>query len=455
MAFISRLTLCVVSLLLAVSSFAAISPVQTFEINFGPSKYPLSGLNTAGCKAAVAAHYGSTYVYIDGTSYSPSPGAYGTCSGSWGTATPYLKSSGCPANSLMVAGNCVCQAEFEEQDGACVPQNGCPSAGTVEGNAGEMFELPGNYPPGNICSGGCSWASSGSTGCLNGKCYYVGPLTSLDKTCVPSSPGPGDGTTPPSGEAPPKTPPDEKQCVEKGLCPFYLNGNKFCTKCDTKEGTSSESGSSNTENKDAQGNPTGNTGTTNTAKQVTVTCTGDRCSTQTVKETTNPDGTASKETTTGEVDKQSFCKANPGHIVCKGEDEGTWGGSCSGGFQCTGDAVQCAQAQAAWKAACLFDVDASNAHVVKGGQAMSADQSALRAQLGLDDSGDEFSLSSLINTDPLFAAGGGCPADQQVHLLGQTLTLSLSPWCSWLQTAGTVLQAAAFLAAGLIVFRRG
>lgn len=360
----------------------------------------------------------------------------------------------CPANSIDVAGSCICQAGFEADNGSCVPENGCPAAGTQEGAAGELYETTGNYPPSSICSGGCSWSTSGGEGCMNGKCFYKGPLTSLNKTCVPSSPGPGDGTTPPTGE-PDKTPPEDKQCVEKGLCPFYYNGTKFCTKCDSKEGTSSESGSSSTDSRDADGNPTGSTGSTTTTKETTANCTGDKCTTTTTTTTQNPDGSSTVKTETGELDRGDFCKSNPGHVVCKGEEEGTWGGSCSGGFQCSGDAVQCAQAQASWKAACLFDVGADDPNVVKGGQAMSSDQSALRAQLGLDGAGDDFNLSSMIDSDPLFAAGGGCPSDQQVTLLGQSLTLSLSSWCSWLQTAGTILQAAAYLAAALIVFRRG
>lgn len=325
----------------------------------------------------------------------------------------------------------------------------CPEAGTKEGDSSNAYTTNSRVPANNLCIGSCSWSAGGvvPSVCANGKCYYYGPFTSNGSACT------GEGGAPPPPEPEP-APPDDASCVSKGQCPGTINGTKVCVPCSSKEGTTSESGSSSGTGTDSNGNPTGGTGTTETTKETTANCTNGSCNTTTTTTVTNPDGSTTTTTETESKPQVDFCKSNPGHIVCKGEDEGTWGGDC-GSFQCTGDAVQCAQAQAAWKAACLLDVAADDPNVVKGGQAMSSDQSALRAQLGLDDNGEAFNLSSMIDSDPLFASGGGCPADQPVTLLGQSLTLSLSAWCSWLQTAGTILQAAAYLAAALIVFRRG
>lgn len=326
----------------------------------------------------------------------------------------------------------------------------CPESGTKEGDSSNAYTTNSRVPANNLCIGSCSWSAGGvvPSVCANGKCYYYGPFTSNGTACT------GDGGAPAPPEPEP-APPDDASCVSKGQCPGTINGTKVCVPCSSKEGTTSESGSSSGSGTDSSGNPTGDTGTTTTTKETTANCTNGSCNTTTTTTVTNPDGSTTTTTESQSTPQADFCKSNPGHIVCKGEDEGTFGGSCAAGFQCSGDAVQCAQAEAAWKAACLFDVGADDPNVVKGGQAMSSDQSALRAQLGLDGTGDDFNLSSMIDSDPLFAAGGGCPSDQQVTLLGQSLTLSLSSWCSWLQTAGTILQAAAYLAAALIVFRRG
>lgn len=448
MAYFSRL-MAFVFALFAFGSFAAIPAVQSVSVWFGGNPYPVSSFDVNGCKQGISAFYGSTSPWISTVTFSANSSTNGLCSGGFGEAAISVTSSSCPQNSISVAGNCVCQAGFEEENGACVPENGCPAAGTQEGAAGELYETIGNYPPSSICSGGCSWSTSGGEGCMNGKCFYKGPLTSLNTTCVPSSPGPGDGTTPPTGE-PEQTPPEDKQCVEKGLCPFYYNGTKFCTKCDSKEGTSSESGSSSTDSTDAAGNPTGSTGSTNTTKETTANCSGDRCTTSTTTTTQNPDGTSTVKTETGELDKGDFCKSNPGHVVCKGEDEGTWGGSCAGGFQCSGDAVQCAQAEAGWKSACASDVSGMTEQINDGTAAMAA---GAASGLGIPGGSDAFDLGSRLSEVPLFGSSGGCPSDVSVNVGGTSYTIAFSSMCPQLQVLGVALMAFAYLVAGFIVFR--
>lgn len=451
MDYVSRL-IALLLLFLPFAASAVISPVSIWRVQIGPSGYTVPSFDVAGCKSGVSQHYGANYPFLPTTTFAASSATNGTCSGSWGTGTIFKQSEQCPANSISVAGNCVCQAGFEDVDGACVPENGCPAAGTQEGSAGELYETTGSYPPSSICSGGCSWSTSGGEGCLNGKCFYKGPLTSLNQTCVPNSPGPGDGTTPPTGE-PEQTPPEDKQCVEKGLCPFYYNGTKFCTKCDTKEGTSSESGSSSTDSTDADGNPTGSTGSTNTTKQTTANCTGDRCTTSTTTTTQNPDGTTTVKTETGELDKGDFCSSNPGHVVCKGDDEGTFGGSCDSDFQCTGDAVQCAQAREVAKLRCVFDVSPDDPLAVAGGLAMNGELTPT-GHPGAPGSGLVVDVMEQIDTAPAFGSSGNCISDRTFSVIGMSLTLPFASMCPYFNMIGNVFLSCCYLVAGFIVFRR-
>lgn len=451
MAFISRLI--VAFLGLVSSSVFALAPVQGYAVWFGGSPYTVASFDVNGCRQGISKFYGSGSPWISSVTFAQSTPSSGLCSGGFGQASigPYGSAS-CPTNSTLVSGSCICNSGFKEQGDSCVPDNGCPDPGHVEGGSGDIYETTSKYPSNAVCLNGCKWSAGGLTPsvCANGKCYYWGPMTASGDTCT------GDGGAPSTSDPEPDpVPPGDAQCVASGKCPGTVNGTKVCVPCSQKEGTTSESGSTSSESTDSTGAPSGSSGITSTQKETTANCSGGSCNVTTTTTTTAPDGSTTTTTETESKSQDAFCQLNPSHVVCKGEKEGTWGGACAGGFQCTGDAVQCAQAQAAWKAACFLDVGESDSDVVKGRQAMAADQSALRAQLGVDGAGESFTLSSLINTDPLFAAGGGCPADQQITLLGQSMTLSLSQWCSLLQTAGTILQAAAFLAAALIVFRRG
>jgi len=296
------------------------------------------------------------------------------------------------------------------------------------------------------CNDGCTIVlTSGSYSATTNKTY--GNWNQNGNTCSPSPELPGvDSPDSPDGQ-------DAGKCPT-GQCPGTFNGQFMCVPCKGKESSDSSSSENTTETPNGASAPSGSASQSQTGSKSTE-CDAGVCTTKETVVTRNPDGSTTEQQKEMTESISDYCAKNPKAAICKAEDAGQWGGACAGGFQCKGDAVQCAQAQAAWKAACLLDVAADDPNVVKGGQAMSSDQSALRAQLGLDDTGENFNLSSMIDSDPLFAAGGGCPADQQVTLLGQSLTLSLSAWCSWLQTAGTILQAAAYLAAALIVFRRG
>lgn len=341
----------------------------------------------------------------------------------------------------------VCPAGMVDVGGVCTPEP-CPSAGHKEGDGGNAWETTSKVPANNLCIQGCSWSAGGTVPsvCANGKCYYFGPFTSNGSSCTGQDGASGD----PDVDPPEETPPDDAQCVAKGQCPGTINGTKVCVPCSSKEGTTSESGSSSGTGTDSSGNPTGDTGTTNTTKETTANCTNGSCNTTTTTTVTNPDGSTTTTTETESKPQADFCKANPGHIVCKGEDEGTFGGSCAAGFQCSGDAVQCAQAEAAWKSVCALDVSGMTDQVNDGTAAMAA---GAASGLGIPGGSDAFDLGSRLSEVPLFGSSGGCPSDVSVNVGGTSYTIAFSSMCPQLQVLGVALMAFAYLVAGFIVFR--
>lgn len=341
---------------------------------------------------------------------------------------------------------CASDETANPETGVC--EKACPPSGHKEGDSGNAWETTSKVPANNLCIQGCSWSAGGTVPsvCANGKCYYFGPFTSNGSSCT----GQDGGSGGPEVDPPEETPPDDAQCVAKGQCPGTINGVKVCVPCSSKEGTTSESGSSSGTGTDSSGNPTGGTGTTNTTKETTASCTNGSCNTTTTTTVTNPDGSTTTTTETESAPQVDFCKANPGHIVCKGEDEGTFGGSCAGGFQCTGDAVQCAQAEAAAKMACALDVSGMTEQVNDATAAMAA---GAASGLGIPGGSDAFDLGSRLSEVPLFGSSGGCPSDVSVNVGGTSYTIAFSRMCSQLQVLGVALMAFAYLVAGFIVFR--
>jgi hypothetical protein len=143
----------------------------------------------------------------------------------------------------------------------------------------------------------------------------------------------------------------------------------------------------------------------------------------------------------------SFCKENQGAAICG--DAGSWAGSCSGGFTCGGDAVQCAQAQAAWQANCALKVDATDAAVKLGQASIGAGVGGFAA--GTDPgagSGNTVNISTDFDrTNPYSAA---CPADRSFTLMGKTMALPFSSLCPYLQLMGYILIAVTLIAASKI-----
>lgn len=398
-------------LFLVSGSACALVPVaSSYEINFGPSKYPMSSLSTDGCKAAVAAHYGSSYPYIDGTTYSSSGGTYGQCSGLWGVATPYLKSQQCPVNSIAVTGGCLCYAGHHEEDGACVPDNQCVP-GIIGGSSGKAA--------GSYCQAGCVVAATTHVTPSGSKQVW---MTTGEK-CVeenkppPDAPGGPDAPEPdgPCEGGASVCMPKDGTCP-KGSFPSEVGDQVVCIGFKQPD----------------EAKPTGKTEGATSSDEVT-----------TEKKTENPDGSVTTEkTTNGNSSKpneiSSFCKENPQASMCG--EQGGFTGSC-GQFTCSGDAVQCAQAREVAELRCRFSVDANHSTVQTAQQAMGSSASGVQTSSA--------GVGQFNSTNPYSVT---CVSDVTVAVAGMSFVIPLSESCPYLAFVGWCLVAGATLAGARIAF---
>lgn len=319
--------------------------------------------------------------------------------------------------------------ELDTETNTCV----CKS-----GPAG-VFAVSGDVLTG--CNDGCTIVlNSGSYSSTANKTY--GSWRQNGNTCSPSPDSPGvDSPDSSDGQNAGKCP--------TGQCPGTLNGQFMCVPCKGKESSDSSSSENTTETPNGASAPSGSSSESSSGSKSTE-CEGGVCVTKEKVIVTNPDGSTTekdKETTESMSD---FCAKNPKAAICKAADEGRWSGSCSVGFQCSGDAVQCAQAEASWKSACASDVSGMTDQINDGTAAMAA---GAASGLGIPGGSDAFDLGSRLSEVPLFGSSGGCPSDVSVNVGGTSYTIAFSAMCPQLQVLGVALMAFAYLVAGFIVFR--
>lgn len=396
----------------------------------------------------------------------------------------------CPANSVLVGGSCVCEAGFDEQGSQCVrpPDTQCEGgrerdssgqctckAGTKEPPGGIGACLPDGKDP--VCGplagqglgipytatyGSTSTAALGrmigkpSSSCFPGgcalsgtvsDCYSAGGVASCnlsnvaftgekcdDKAQPSSCP---DGTKPSefavgvcvpvdsncaAGSTPSKYAsgvciPDENPCPAGQSPSKYAQGVCVPNESNDASGNNETGRPSNcpkgqVPSKYAQGVCLPADTTVTGSGGAGTTCKDGKCT------TTTPG--------TGADDKpqDAFCKENPESPLCK---KSTFGGSCSAGWSCDGDAAMCALAKEQHKRNCeLFspDTDKSSTYgkAVSGTDEKSAD--ALRAA-AVQTSVGAFNQSG-------YGWQRSCPVDPEFLLPwtdGKSLTLPFSRLC--------------------------
>lgn len=414
---LSRLIVLVLLALCAISSRAA-EPVEWFYTPvLNPDQGGAKRTMEEACRAT-AAIYGWTYQGVQRTSADRwycgmSPG------GSDGYVIMRCQDGTMPAPGGGPNGTC---ADPE-------PQKTCPV--DVELLPLGTMVAAGSNLTARACVDGC--VVSGLMGSVrDGVNYISGPIVTTGASCNMGSDG-----------IPPARP--VSNSCKAGQCPGTVNGQSVCVKCSSSTSSSKTKESTSTAETPASG--ASSASSSSGTKTSETTCTGDKCTTTTTTTTTNSDGSKKEQTTTVEQPKNEFCQLNPSSPQCKG-DESSWGGTCqSGAFSCDGDAVQCAQAQAAWKSYCEAHVDPSSEWVTKG-------QAAMRGEGESPHGGSQsFSLGAF-TSGRVIGPSGGCPADVTVSLAGTSFTLPFSEYCGVLNAIGLAGNALSMVIAVGIVFGR-
>lgn len=380
----------------------------------------------------------------------------GTCSNYNGTVTVLLEELTCPANSSLSGGSCVCNAGYVESGSTCVVAPAPNLCDSLSGQSSGSYSGVGRTGEKQLCDPDMSSGDSAKPGCyMRGfaeiavqygeppEYHWVAKMTYTGGKCSPDPNGTSDygsgSSSPPGTSAVPNADNAPFTC-SAGKVPGSVNGTPVCV----DPGPSTP----------VQKSTTGTTSTTQAdgtqvqqQVQNQTTCTGSDCTTQTTTTTTTtpPGGTAS----VGVSVTSSTCSrldpsCGPGGAGGGGGDGDSsgFGGSCSSGFTCEGDAVQCATAKASWEHRCISTSLPDDV--------ISAAQSALTAQgslAALAVSGGEVRAPSAVT--------GSCEIhDFTVTLLpGQTLSVPLSTVCQFMDTIRGVIGVFGALAFAMIVFR--
>lgn len=262
-----------------------------------------------------------------------------------------------------------------------------------------------------------------------------GPFQQTGETC--------DGTKDPI-----PTPKDEAspapQKDKPGYCPGTVNGVSVSVPC-SRVAAGTETVTSASGQASAPGSPASSSSTGTTRRETICTSDGTCLETITRQDSTTSGGTEKTENGKSEEikDQKSFCEENPGLSICL---DGAFGGSCSSGFTCKGDAIQCAIARQSYESSCK--IHGENAMSAIGLAAAAASAPELPASSAL------FSLGDRLSEVPIFGTNGGCPSDSSVAVLGVSVALPFSQMCDSLHLVGQALKGLALLVAGFIVFRR-
>lgn len=400
-------------------------------------------------------------------------------------AGPYT----CPSNSSLADGGCACNAGYVENGNSCEwkepdppdPCDGLEAYCAAKKN--ESFDWRVNKKSDGrqwTCQSAQSWAF----GIGDGSSGYVDDFPGCNKGCMGSTSGfsmsyqndDGSWTTGGSGKyvgsicdpsviadlndekGDDDKPPEIDQNADK-TCPNgfkgTVNGVSVCLP------PKASSGLSELEVKD-------NGDGTVTESKTKVHCENGKCDIVKTTTTANKEnGTVINESqVTTTVDKNAYCAQNKTAGVCKepggsqggsgGEGDGEggggqFGGSCSAGFECDGDAIQCAIAKEQHIRNCQMNEDLVKTNEYKEWQkAKEWDGKSVTGDLP---GNREFDIT--VKSGDEFIGSGSCPADKTVDLpFGNSLTIPFSEMCPWLVIMGKGLVILAYIGGALIIIRR-
>lgn len=406
------------------------------------------------------------------------------CTGGGGQGL--VASTTCPYGGTVSGSNCInatsCPPGTVNNAGTCQGTPGCPSAGT---STFACTPYTNNVGVANVVISGCGFTLAQGGKASNG--YGTGGVTQFcgqytatgstatasppttpsgSPTCDPSSSVPCASQSAPGSGAAWSNAPAPKQCGG-GNCYGQVNGQDVCVPCGatTPQTTVKSNASSGSVVLPGQSTPSATTNNSTT----TTTCVNGVCTTSSTVNITvsgggsggtgtqtgtgtgsggGGAGTGTNGTTTGSgsesQSKDDFCAKNPKADQCKGA-ESSFGGSCGAVPTCTGDAVQCATAQAVFQTNCALSPQA-NAHSDLGNAAMAGTDGVAQSATAVS----SFAVTMAPVTRTL---SGACPAPVSFSLMGRSAQFDVSAMCPWLETLGNILVGLAWISAFWIISR--
>lgn len=386
---------------------------------------------------------------LQGDGWSIVRGNYG-----YGTVSSPVTYS-CPSNATLAGSSCACDTGYNEAAGTCVKpvinnQQNCADAAAAGSSSFGQQRVNVKLASGtSMCIS--SDGNAAGVGCRV-ELLDVGVIKLPDGTRIvqgfPRRTNTGADTCPiDSASTAPKTAGEveaaPKPCTNgqtgtyngATVCIPYPAGTSVTTPTKSTTGTTTGTGVD------------GNTPTSSSASGETTCVTG-TCTTTTTTTTTKGDGTSTTSTGTTTQSQGDYCSQNPKSIQCS---SGAWGGSCSAGFTCDGDAVQCAVATEIHKRNCsLYDV--ADSDEVKAYKAALENPDRDKAGFA-QGTVVEKAFQDQIKTDNALGAGASCIGDKQITVMTATVTIPFSQVCPWLDILGNALVAVGMVAAAVIVFR--
>lgn len=364
----------------------------------------------------------------------------------------------CPANSTQSGTSCTCNSGYIEQGSQCVQNDPCDGlAEMCSGSQGKSgaFSISGkNIGVSFTCMSPLSFGANPLPGCSKGCMAEVGGYPTAIKsdsgtwttqgiakysgaTCDPSVINDLNKQADPEFESQPNPEPSKSPECTNGY-QGTVNGVSVCVP------PKASSGIVGTETKD-------NGDGTKTDTKTDVKCENGKCEVTKTSTTTNTttNTTVGTSSSTSTVDKAAYCNENKTAGVCKDENgdnpdgTGSFTGNCDAGFQCKGDAVQCAIAKEQHRRMCQIFDD-------KSPETALFNQSKGKDGIQRGDEGSPIDLAGRISTDSLIGAGS-CMTDFQIQFMDRPVNVKLSNLCPYLEMLGNILVAVGMVMAIRIV----
>jgi hypothetical protein len=258
----------------------------------------------------------------------------------------------------------------------------------------------------------------------------------------------------------PEKPAGDKPKCPKGQ-PGTVNGVEVCVPFDPDKPTVSEHGPEDEETDNG----------TETVRRTTnsrTTCSGNTCTTTTTVTTTttiNSTGasTTSTTTTTSTSTLGAYCAKNPNSSNCTGKPEtpgsggggngdgedSQFGGNCTAGFTCEGDAIQCAMAKEQHKQWCELNAETAESDLYNEAKTKTG---SITGDL---EGNKDVDIASYFTGNDMFGMGGGsCFPDKAIEVMGKVIVIPFSTICPYIGILGNILVLISCISAARIVTRK-